>query len=88
MTLIYPFVAIAMPCRRILQGFGLGMPVLIITLIRVLLISCPLAVFFVFIKNKSIEWIWYSMMISAIVSSIVAILWIAYIKKLHVNLSR
>ena len=85
MTLIYPFVAIAMPCGRILQGFGLGMPVLIITLIRVLLISCPLAIFFVFVQNKSIEWIWYSMMISAIVSFIVAVLWIAYIKKLYLK---
>jgi putative MATE family efflux protein len=76
MSIIYPLVATAMPCGRILQGFGLGMPLLIITSIRVLLVSSPLATFFIFFQGRPLEWIWYSMMISTVVSSIVALTWV------------
>ena len=76
MSIVYPLVATAMPCGRILQGFGLGMPLLIITSIRVLLVSSPLAAFFIFIQGRPLEWIWYSMMISTVVSSIVALTWV------------
>ena len=76
MSIVYPLVATAMPCGRILQGLGLGMPLLIITSIRVLLVSSPLAAFFIFIQGRPLEWIWYSMMISTVVSSIVALTWV------------
>ena len=76
MSIVYPLVATAMPCGRILQGFGLGMPLLIITSIRVLLVSSPLAAFFIFIQGRPLEWIWYSMMISTVISSIVALTWV------------
>lgn len=86
LALVYPFVAIALPCGRILQGFGLGMPLLVITLIRVLLVSTPLAAFFIFIQNRPVEWIWYSMMISTAVAFIVAISWLVWaIKKYSVK---
>lgn len=76
MAIVYPLVAVAMPCGRILQGFGLGMPILIITAIRVLLVSSSLAAFFIFVLDKPLEWIWYSMMISTVVSSVVGITWV------------
>ena len=76
MSMIYPLVATALPCGRILQGFGLGMPLLIITSIRVLLLSSPLAAFFIFIQGRPLEWIWYSIMISAVVSCAVALTWL------------
>ena len=81
MSIIYPLVATAMPCGRILQGFGLGMPMLIITAVRVLLISSPLALFFVFVQNRPLEWIWYSMMISTGVSFVVAVSWLVWALK-------
>jgi Na+-driven multidrug efflux pump len=82
MAFIYPFIAIALPCGRILQGFGLGLPMLVITLCRVLLVATPLSWFFIFVQHKPVEWVWYSMMISAGISFIVAVSWVIWaIKK-------
>ena len=52
-SIIYPLVATSLPCGRILQGFGLGMPLLIITSICVLLVSSPLAAFLFFLRKTS-----------------------------------
>jgi len=71
----YPFVGIAMPCGRIMQGLGQGLPVLIITALRVLLISAPLAYYFAF-NGYEIEYIWYSIAISIGVSAIVGPIWV------------
>ena len=71
----YPFVGIAMPCGRIMQGLGQGFPVLVITALRVLLISAPLAYYFA-INNYPIVYIWYSIAISIGVSAIVGPLWV------------
>lgn len=78
MALVYPLVAVALPSSRILQGFGLGMPILIITGIRVLIVSSPLALFFIYILHKPLVWVWYAMMISAGISFIVAISWVRW----------
>ena len=75
-SLIYPLVAIGMTIGRTLQGMGKGLPVLIITSVRILLVSAPLALFFRFILNKPLEFVWYSMMISTVVATIIAILWL------------
>ncbi len=77
MAMVYPFVAVALPCGRILQGFGLGLPMLVITLIRVLLVATPLSWFFIFVQGRPVEWVWYSMMTSAGVSFIVALIWVS-----------
>ena len=49
MAMVYPVIAIALPTGRILQGFGLGFPTLVITLIRVLIVATPLSWFFIYI---------------------------------------
>lgn len=71
----YPFVGIAMPCGRIMQGLGQGLPVLVITALRVLLISAPLSYYFAN-NGYDIVWIWYSIAISIGVSAIVGPLWV------------
>ena len=72
----YPFVGIAMPCGRIMQGLGQGIPVLVITALRVLLISAPLAYYFAIIDSRDVVWVWYSIAISVSVSAIVGPLWV------------
>ena len=76
MTLVYPFVAIAISCGRVMQGLGKGIPVLVITTIRVLGISAPLALYFSFVLHKSVEWNWYAMMISTSIAFIIAVTWV------------
>ena len=73
LSLIYPLVAIAITSGRVMQGLGKGLPVLIITIIRVLGISAPLAIYFSFILEKPVEWNWYAMMAAAAVSFVIAI---------------
>ena len=53
--LIYPLIAIGMTVGRILQGLGKGLPMLVITSIRVLGLSVPLALYFIIVLNKPIE---------------------------------
>ena len=72
----YPFISIGMTSGRTLQGLGFGIPMLVITFLRVLLISVSLAVIFVFYMNKPIEWVWISQVTAVIVSSGIAIVWL------------
>ncbi len=73
---IYPVICIGMTSGRVLQGFGKGIPVLTITSIRVLIISAPLAIFFVYIQHRPLEWVWYSMMAASLVSSSIGLIWV------------
>ena len=59
-----------------MQGLGQGMPVLVITALRVLLISAPLAYYFAIIDSRDIVWVWYSIVISVSVSAIVGPMWV------------
>tara|TARA_A100001037_G_scaffold303368_1_gene337182 strand:+ start:4635 stop:6032 length:1398 start_codon:yes stop_codon:yes gene_type:complete len=76
--LIYPLVAIAITSGRVMQGLGKGIPVLVITTIRVIGISAPLALYFSFILNKPVEWNWYAIMISATFAFVIAINWVRF----------
>ena len=78
LALIYPFVAIAITSGRIMQGLGKGLPVLLITTVRVLGIGAPLGLYFTFILSKPVEWNWYAMMISGTLAFIIAINWVRY----------
>ena len=75
LALIYPFVAIAITSGRVMQGLGKGLPVLLITIVRVLGIGAPLGLYFTFTLNKPVEWNWYAMMIGAATSFFIAINW-------------
>jgi putative MATE family efflux protein len=82
----YPFIAVGITTGRVLQGLGKGLPVLIITIVRVLGISAPLSLFFIFIMGKSVEWVWYSMSISTVVAFVIGLTWLfSTIKKLPVK---
>ena len=75
-AIIFPFIAIGLSIGRILQGIGLGMPSLIITIIRVIGVAGPLAYYFTNILNKPIVWIWYAMVISGLMATIISIVWL------------
>ena len=73
---VYPLISIGITTGRVLQGLGKGLPVLIITIVRVLGVSAPLAVFFIFYMDKPVEWVWYSMMVSTTVAFTIALTWL------------
>ncbi len=78
---IYPLISIAMTSGRVMQGLGLGVPMLVTTIIRVLGVSVPLALIFNYALHKPIEWMWYSMMIATVVAVITAALWLRFALK-------
>ena len=78
---IYPLIAIAMTSGRVMQGLGLGIPMLVTSIIRVLGVSVPLALFFNYILHKPIEWMWYAMMTSTVVALFTAVMWLRFALK-------
>ena len=78
MVAAYPLAAVGMLSGRILQGLGQGIPPLIITVTRVLLISVPGAYAAVFLFGAGIESIWIAIISGGAAAAASAILWIRY----------
>ena len=81
----YPFITIGMNSSRIMQALGYGLPMLILTILRVLLINALLSFIFIIIYNNDITYIWYSIVLSSIITATIAYLWMKYINKKLVN---
>ena len=71
----YPFIAIGMTSSRVMQGLGYGMPMLFLTMMRVILISVPLSLYFIHINDKPHIYVWYSMLIASFITSLIAYPW-------------
>jgi MATE family, multidrug efflux pump len=72
----YPFIVVIMLTGRVLQGMGQGIPVLVLSLLRVVLISAPLAYLFVFWWDKPITWVWLAIVGGMVVTSGIALRWL------------
>ena len=75
-----PFIAIAMNCSRAMQGLGKAYPMFIITCLRVIVISCFLANYFIVQKGEPIEYAWYSILISCVLSAFISYAWLLNVK--------
>ncbi|MCK4579570.1 MAG: MATE family efflux transporter [Candidatus Marinimicrobia bacterium] len=73
---IFPLIPLGMMSGRIMQGMGRGLPMLVLTTLRVVGLSAPLAIYFSQYLHKPVVWVWYSMFISAVVASFVGITWL------------
>lgn len=74
-ALAYPFTAVSMLAGRSLQGLGRGTPVLLVSLLRVFLISGPLTVIVVFVLHGPVEWVWWAIVTGIVISALCALLW-------------
>lgn len=72
----YPFYSGSMIISRAMQGMGLGMPGLIINLVRVAAVGVPLAYLFVYVLDYSYLSIPVSAVIAAFISCVIAFWWI------------
>jgi putative MATE family efflux protein len=72
----YPFIAVSMLAGRILQGLGIGSPVLLLTVMRLLLIAGPLAWVLVYWVRSPVEWVWAAMVAGIVVTALVSIAWL------------
>ena len=83
-VLVYPAVAVSVICARICQAFGEGMPLLVVTTIRVLVITAPLALYFEQI-GKHIIWVWYAQVLAIVIATGISFLFLQhYFKKFHI----
>lgn len=72
----FPFIAIAIVSGRVFQGLGSGMPGLILTSIRIVAISVPLAWTLTRVYGYGLQAVWVSFALSGLVTSVVGVLWI------------
>jgi Na+-driven multidrug efflux pump len=72
----YPFTAISMLAGRILQGLGIGTPVLLLTVMRLLLIAVPLSWALVYWWGSPVEAVWGSILLGSVVTAGVSFVWL------------
>jgi len=82
-----PFITITMISSRCMQGLGKGYPMFIITCLRVIIISCSLAYYFISYLNKPLVYAWYSVLISCVSSAIISFIWFLFVKKRSLNIA-
>jgi len=82
----YPFVVIGMISGRVFQGFGKGMPGLLITTIRIAIIIVPLAILFTRVFNWGVQGVFIAQILASLISAGIAFTWLSRsLKKIEVN---
>lgn len=82
--LVYPAVAISVICSRVCQALGQGMPLLITTITRVIILTAPLSYYF-YLIGKPIEWVWYSQVFAILIAAAISYSWMKfYFKKFNI----
>jgi putative MATE family efflux protein len=76
MVFAYPLMAFGMTSGRILQGLGYGIPPLIITATRVLLVGVPGAYISVYLFGAPIQSVWISIIAGGVVANVLAFIWV------------
>ena len=76
MVFAYPMIAYGMNSGRVLQGLGKGVPSLVITSTRVLLVSVPLSYLLTRTVGLGLYSVWVSILISGGVSTLISYLWL------------
>jgi putative MATE family efflux protein len=77
----YPFITIGLSSGRIMQGLGHATPMLVVTLLRVLLISAPLAWYFRNVLDLPIIYVWIAILISSVIASSTSFIWMMTVLK-------
>ena len=75
--LVYPAVAISVICSRVCQALGQGMPLLITTTTRVIILTAPLSYYF-YLTGRPIEWVWYSQVFAIIIAAGISYFWMRF----------
>jgi putative MATE family efflux protein len=81
---VYWLIAIGMISGRALQGLGTGVPSLVITAIRVAVVSGPLAYYFAVVLEKPYVWVWYASVIAVFIAAGTSLTWL-YVRSRRVQ---
>ncbi len=74
----YPFIVVGMISGRVFQGFGKGMPGLLITTFRIIVIILPLALLFTRVLNMGLDGVFMAQVISSFLSAVIAYTWLTF----------
>ena len=75
-ALAFPFVTVGLISGRVFQGLGSGLPGLVTTSLRVVVISVPLAYLFTRVLGLGLTWVWGAFAVAGLISSVVAVVWV------------
>ncbi len=76
MLAMYPMMAFGMTTGRLLQGLGYGFPSLMITFVRVIAVSVPMAYVAVYVFDAPVQSVWISILVGAATSNVLSFLWV------------
>jgi putative MATE family efflux protein len=76
MLFAYPMMAFGIITGRLLQGLGRGLPPLVITAVRVLLIGVPTAYVGVYLYDAPVEIVWTGMLLGGVLATMLAVGWV------------
>lgn len=71
----YPFAAIGITVHSSFQGAGKGIPALVLTLLRVILLSVPIAYVLTFVYGFGPTGVWIGISLASIISAVVGLIW-------------
>ncbi|NIO22995.1 MAG: MATE family efflux transporter [Candidatus Aenigmarchaeota archaeon] len=74
-VLSYPFAAIGITVYSSFQGAGKGIPALVLTLLRVILLSVPIAYALTFVYGFGATGVWIAVSSASIISAVVGLIW-------------
>lgn len=75
-ALAFPIAPLGMISARVLQGMGRGLPFLVITFLRVIALSAPLAILFTYGLHLPVTYVWFAMVISIAIASATGLIWL------------
>jgi putative MATE family efflux protein len=73
----YPFIVVGMISGRVFQGFGKGLPGLLITTIRIAVIIVPLALLFTRVFGWDVQSVFVAQIISSFIAATIAYFWLS-----------
>mgnify|MGYP002630570012 CR=1 FL=1 len=76
MVFLYPLMGIGVTSGRILQGLGYGVPALVITAVRLVLVGIPAAYAAVYVFDAPLPAVWASFVFGGFCSVVLAVFWV------------
>lgn len=72
----FPLMAGGVCISRVMQGMGRGLPGLVTSIVRILVVAVPLAWLFVYVLEKEFIWVAYAMIAGGLVSNTISYIWL------------
>ncbi len=88
--LVYTYLAVGVTymARSLFQGMGNAVPALIVTALRLILITIPAAIFFTGTLNLGVKGVWYSLMVGAFCSTVISSIWAELVLRFKIKKTR